>query len=128
MEEWGEQMEKWGEEYGEQMEQWGEQQGAQALAWSEQAQRNAPEVVHSCDDGEMAPHHDRRRPPADRDLPRRAGAQRGPGRGAGQAHALASLRRRRSAIARNQRDERRGPPGSARGLDDEIRRMERGED
>jgi hypothetical protein len=54
MEEFGRQMERWAEENGARWEQWGEQQGAQALALAEQARRNAPEVVHSCDEDEQA--------------------------------------------------------------------------
>jgi len=128
MEEWGEQMEKWGEEYGEQWEKWGEQQGAQALALSEQAQRNVPEVIHSCDESEMA------RATTDDGRRRVVICQQGLERNAAraQAHAqsqaLTALRRSRNAIANN-----RGMSDEVRqevleDLDDEIRRMERGED
>jgi hypothetical protein len=142
MEEWGEQMEKWGEEYGAQWEKWGEEQGAQALAWSEQARRAAPEVVHSCDDGEMGrttTDDGRTRivicPEVHVRMAQRAEAQaraqavRAQSQAArAEAQALASLRRSRGAIANN-----RGMSDQVRqevleDLDDEIRRMERGED
>lgn len=125
MEEWGEQMGKWGEEYGKQWEKWGEQQGAQALAWS---QRSAPEVIHSCDGGEMG------RTTTDDGRVRIVICPEAPARNAAraearaQAQALASLRRARSTIASN-----RGMSEDVReeileDLDDEIRRMERGVD
>ena len=125
MEEWGEQMEKWGEEYGKQWEQWGEQQGAQALALS---QRYAPEVIHSCDGGEMG------RTTTDDGRVRIVICPEAHARNAAraearaQAQAVASLRRARSAIASN-----RGMSEDVReeileDLDDEIRRMERGVD
>ena len=128
MEEWGEQMEKWGEEYGAQWEKWGEEQGEQALAWSEQARRNAPEVVHSCDQAEMArttTDDGRRRIVICQDMQQR-NAERAEARA--QAQALTALRRSRNAIANN-----RGMSDEVRqevleDLDEEIQRMERGED
>jgi beta-lactamase regulating signal transducer with metallopeptidase domain len=129
MEAWGEQMEQWGEQYGAQWGKWGEQQGAQALAWSEQARRNAPEVIHSCDQADMA------RTTTTEDGARRIVicpevhvrmAEQAEARATAQA--LASLRRSRNVIASN-----RGMSDASRDevladLDNEIRRMERGED
>jgi beta-lactamase regulating signal transducer with metallopeptidase domain len=135
MDEWGEQMEKWGEEYGEQWEKWGEQQGAQALAWSEQARRYAPEVVRSCDQSEMArttTADGRTRvvicPEVHVRMAAQAEARAAQAEARANAQALASLRRSRGAIAGN-----RGMSEDIRrevleDLDDEIRRMERGED
>lgn len=135
MEEWSQQMEKWGEEYGRQWEKWGEQQGAQALAWSEQARRNAPEVVHSCDQAELArttTADGRRRvvvcPDVHVRMAEQAAARAAQAEARANAQALANLRRSRNAIASN-----RGMSDEVRqevleDLDDEIRRMERGED
>jgi hypothetical protein len=135
MEEWGEQMEKWGEQYGKQWEKWGEQQGAQALAWSEQAQRNAPEVIHSCDQADIArttTEDGRRRivicPEVHARMAEQAEARAAQAEARATAQALASLRRSRNAIASN-----RGISDATRqevleDLDDEIRRMERDED
>jgi hypothetical protein len=128
MEEWGEQMEKWGEEYGEQWEEWGEQQGAQALAWSQEAQHNAPEVVHSCDRAEMArttTSDGRRRIVICADVQVR-NAERAKARA--EAQALSNLRRSRNAIASNQGMSAEVRQEVLEDLDDEIRRMERGED
>jgi beta-lactamase regulating signal transducer with metallopeptidase domain len=139
MEAWGQQMEKWGKEYGEQWEKWGEQQGAersaQELAWSEQARRNAPEVVHSCDQAEMArttTEDGRRRvvlcPQVNVRMAEQAEARAAQAEARAQAQSLAALRRSRNAIATN-----RGMSEDVRqevleDLDDEIRRMERGQD
>jgi beta-lactamase regulating signal transducer with metallopeptidase domain len=135
MEEWSEQMEKWGEEYGEQWEKWGEQQGAQALAWSEQARRNAPEVVHSCDKADMAratTQDGRPRivicPEVHVRLAEQAQARAEAQAARANAQALANLRRSRGAIAAN-----RGMDAEVRqevldDLDREIERMERSED
>ena len=124
MEEWGEQMEKWGEEYGDQWEKWGEQQGEQALAWSQQAQRFAPEVVHSCDEGEMSrttTEDGRRRVVICQERYARNAAR-------AEAQALAALRRSRAAIASNHGMNDEVRQEVLEDLDDEIRRMERGED
>jgi beta-lactamase regulating signal transducer with metallopeptidase domain len=146
MEEWGKHMEKWGEEYGQQWEKWGEQQGAQALALAEQARSNAPEVVHSCDEAEMrrTVTSDGRtrvvicpeahaRYAAQAEARAEAQAARTEARAEAQAaranaQALFALRRSRDAIANNSgmsEDVRREVLGD---LDDEIRRMERGQD
>lgn len=128
MEEWSEQMDKWGEEYGEQWEKWAEEHQAQALAWSEQARANAPEVVHSCDESEMArttTEDGRRRIVICRQAYERNAAR---AEARGKAQALANLRRSRNAIANNSgmdEDVRRDVLES---LDDEIRRMERDDD
>ncbi|HEU4649807.1 MAG TPA: M56 family metallopeptidase [Croceibacterium sp.] len=128
MEEWGEQMEKWGEEYGKQWEKWGQEQERQGLALAEQARRNAPEVVHSCDQAELArtqTEDGRRRVVICNEVRARNAAQ---AEARAQAQALSALRRSRNAIASN-----RGMDDEVRqevldDLDDEIERMERGED
>jgi hypothetical protein len=128
MEDWGEQMEKWGEEYGAQWEKWGEEQGSQALAWSEQARRNAPEVIHSCDPDEMGrttTDDGRRRIVICQDVQVR-NSERAEARA--QAQALAALRRSRNAIATNRGMSEEVRQEVLEDLDDEIQRMERGED
>jgi bla regulator protein BlaR1 len=119
MEEWGEQMEKWGEEYGKQWEQWAEQHGEQALAWSEQARRAAPEVVHSCDVNEPRVTADGRTRVVicQREIERRA-----------YAGAQAGLRQARNAIASNRAIDDEVRREILEDLDEEISRIERAED
>jgi beta-lactamase regulating signal transducer with metallopeptidase domain len=135
MEEWGEQMEKWGQEYGEQWEKWGEQQGAQALAWSQEAQRNAPEVIHSCDQADLArttTDDGRRRivicPEVHVRMAEQAQARAEAQAARASAVALANLRRSRNAIASNSRMNDEVRREVLDDLDDEIRRMERRDD
>jgi beta-lactamase regulating signal transducer with metallopeptidase domain len=135
IEEWSEQMERWGEEYGQQWEKWGEQQGAQALAWSQQAQRYAPEVVHSCDENQMGrttTDDGRVRvvicPEVHARMAAQAEARAAQAEARAKSQALMSLRRSRNAIATN-----RGMSDDVRqevleDLDEEIERMERGGD
>jgi hypothetical protein len=119
MEEWGAQMEKWGGEYGAQWERWAEEHEGQALAWAEQARRAAPEVVHSCDENESRVTADGR--------PRVVICQREIERQA-YAGAHAGLRQARTAIATNQAIDEEVRREILQDLDEEIERIERGED
>jgi hypothetical protein len=128
MDEWSEQMDKWGEEYGEQWEKWSEEHQAQALAWSEQAQRNAPEVVHSCDQAEMArttTDDGRRRVVICREMHERNAAR---AEARGKAQALAGLRRNRAAIANNRAMDDDVRDDVLENLDEAIERLEQNED
>lgn len=116
MEEWSEQMEKWGEEYGKQWEEWAEDQSEQALAWSEHARRNAPEVVHSCDEREPRVTADGRTRVVicQREIESRARAQ-----------AQAGLRQARATIAANREISEAVRREILVDLDEEIERIER---
>jgi len=119
-------MDKWGEEYGKQWEKWGEEHQAEALAWSEQAQRNAPEVVHSCDPAEQArttTEDGRRRIVICQNVIARERTE-----ARSKAQALAGLRRNRAAIADNQSMDQDVRDDVLENLDRAIERIERDED
>jgi hypothetical protein len=119
MEEWGEQMGKWGEEYGAQWDKWAEDHQGQALAWSEHARRNVPEVIHSCDENESRVTADGRTRVVicQREIERRA-----------YAGAQAGLRQARNAIASNRAIDEDVRREILEDLDEEIERIERDED
>jgi len=109
MEEFGRQMEAWGEKFGEQ---YAAQAQAQAQAWA-QAGRNAPEVVQSCDDKERA------RTRTEDGRPRVVICQRQM-----QLAARSSLRGARNAIAHNREISEDARAQILRDLDQEIERIE----
>ncbi len=122
MEKWGKDWEKWGEKWGEQWAEHAREQAeqarahaqhgsAQALAWADAA-RFAPEVVHSCDQGERAT--------ADDGRPRVVICQRDIER-----IARSSLRFARNSIAGNPEISDEVRREVLADLDEEIERIER---
>jgi bla regulator protein blaR1 len=119
MEQFERDMERWGEEYGRQMEQWGrefgERQAAQARAFA-----MAPEVIHSCDEGEQGrttiAHGSPRVVICQRAIEARAMAQ-----------ASSSLRAARASIAGSRAMSESVRREVIEELDEEIARLERGD-
>lgn len=118
MEQFGRDMEKWGEKWGEE---WGEQQRAQALAFAEQARRNSPEVVESCDENE------RRRTTTTDGRARVVICERDI-RAQARAGAMSGLRSARESIAHNREISAEVRAEVLNDLDEEIERIERGGD
>jgi beta-lactamase regulating signal transducer with metallopeptidase domain len=113
-EEWAKNAPEW-EKFGQEMARMGEQHRSQALAMAEQARRNAPEVVHSCDEGES------RRTTTEDGRPRIVFCQ----RDIELAAARSGLRSARNAIARNREISDEVRRDILEDLDEEIERIER---
>lgn len=110
MEKFGREMDEWGKKFGEQY-------AAQAREWAETARKNAPEVVESCDENERA------RTRTEDGRPRVVICQRQI-----QLAARSSLRGARAAIAHNREISDAVRAEILRDLDQEIERIERGDD